>query len=174
MRLKLGAAAPIVPPDDNYWIAPTATVIGDVRLGEAASVWFGAVLRGDNELIAIGAGSNVQDLCMIHTDPGFQATIGAGCTIGHRAILHGCTIGDNTLVGMGAIVLNGAMIGRNCLIGASALIPEKKQIPDNSLVLGSPGRIVRTLDDEAIRQLGLAAEVYVANWKRYAAELGPI
>jgi carbonic anhydrase/acetyltransferase-like protein (isoleucine patch superfamily) len=136
-------------------------------------VWFGAVLRGDNEPITIGAGSNVQDLCMIHTDPGFPAVVGAGCTIGHRAILHGCTIGDNSLVGMGAIVLNGATVGRNCLVGAGALVPEKKRIPDNSLVVGAPGRVVRELDEEAVRDLGRAAAIYVANWKRYAAGLEP-
>jgi carbonic anhydrase/acetyltransferase-like protein (isoleucine patch superfamily) len=171
MLLKLGGVAPTVPAEGRYWIAPNATLVGDVRLGEEASVWFGAVLRGDNEPIAIGARSNVQDLTMIHADPGFPATVGSGCTIGHRAILHGCTIGDNSLIGMGAIVLNGATIGRNCLVGAGALIPERKQIPDNSLVVGSPGKVIRQLDEEAVRQLGLAAAIYVANWKRFAAGL---
>ncbi len=169
--LTLDGIAPKLSGEGRFWIAPNATIVGDVELMAEASVWFGAVLRGDNEPIVVGPRSNVQDLTLIHTDAGFPATIGAGCTIGHRALLHGCTIGDNSLIGMGAILLNGAVIGRNCLIGAGALIPEGKEIPDNSLVIGAPGRVVRELDAAAIEALGAAASHYVQNWKRFAAGL---
>lgn len=155
-------------PRGQAWIAPNATVIGDVTLGVDASVWFGSVLRGDNATITIGARSNVQDLCMIHVDPGYPCTVGENCTIGHRAILHGCTIGENTLVGMGAIILNGAQIGRNCLIGAGALVAENKVIPDNSMVLGMPGKVVRSLEEKDFANLARAAEHYVGKWKRFA------
>ncbi len=171
MLLELDGVAPQVPTVGRYWVAPNATVLGNVLLSDEASVWFGAVLRGDNEPITIGPRTNVQDLSVIHTDWGFPATVGADCTIGHRAILHGCTIGDNSLIGMGAVVLNGAVIGRNCLIGAGALIPERKIVPDNSLVVGMPGKVVRELDEAAIRGLTLSAASYVANWKRFAAGL---
>ena len=174
MLFSLQAGAPQLPPEGRFWIAPNATVLGKVRIGEDASVWFGAVLRGDNELITIGERSNVQDLCIVHTDAGFPATIGRGCTIGHRAIVHGCTIGDNSLVGMGAVVLNGAVIGRNCLVGAGALVPEKRVVPDNSLVVGTPAKVVRTLDSDAEQMLALTASHYVDNWKRFAAELKPL
>ena len=153
------------------WIAPTASVIGKVRLGEEASVWFGAVLRGDNEPIVVGERSNIQDLAVIHSDPGFPVTIGAGCTIGHRAILHGCTIGENSLVGMGAIILNGSTIGRNCMIGAGALIAEGKTVADNSLVVGMPGKVIRTLGDDGEKMLREAADIYVARWKGYRDSL---
>ena len=139
----LDGVAPILPPEGNYWVAPDAVLVGKVKLDADASIWFGAVLRGDNELIHICEGSNVQDGCVLHTDMGFPMTVEPGCTIGHSAILHGCTIGENSLIGMGATVLNGARIGRNCLVGANALIAEGKIIPDNSLVLGAPGRVVR-------------------------------
>lgn len=158
---------------DDYWIAPTASVIGNVKLEKDVSIWWGAVLRGDNELIHIGAGSNVQDLCVLHTDPNFPLSVAPGCTIGHRAILHGCTVGENSLVGMGAVVLNGARIGKNCLIGAHALIPEGKEIPDNSLVVGAPGKVARTLDAEAAQKLAGSAQRYAAKWKIYAASLKP-
>jgi carbonic anhydrase/acetyltransferase-like protein (isoleucine patch superfamily) len=141
----LGMIAPELPSDGAYWIAPSASVIGFVRLERNASVWFGAVLRGDNELILIGEGSNVQDGCVLHTDIGFPLTVGRNCTIGHQAILHGCTIDDNCLIGMGATILNGARIGKNCLVGAHALISENKEIPDNSMVLGMPGKVVKQL-----------------------------
>jgi carbonic anhydrase/acetyltransferase-like protein (isoleucine patch superfamily) len=173
MLYTLGGIAPTLPPEGRFWIAESAAIIGDVRLEDEASVWFGAVLRGDNEPILVGARSNVQDLVTIHTDMGFPATIGRDCTIGHRAILHGCTIGDNSMIGMGAIVLNGAVIGRNCVIGAGALIPEKKEIADNSLVIGAPGKVVRTLDADAARALTLSAAAYAAKWKRFARELKP-
>ncbi len=153
------------------WIAPSADVIGKARLLHNASVWFGAVLRGDNEWITIGENSNVQDGCVLHTDMGAPLMIGSYCTIGHKAILHGCTIGDNSLIGMGAVVLNRAIIGKNCLIGASALIPEGKVIPDNSLVVGAPGRVVRQLDEVAIGDLRKSAEGYVRNWQRFAKGL---
>lgn len=170
----LGDAVPELPPGERYWIAPNATLIGQVRLEEFASVWFGAVLRGDNEPIVVGARSNIQDLCVLHTDPGFPLTIGPDCTIGHRAILHGCTIGPNSLVGMGAILLNGARVGRNCLVGAGALIAEGKDIPDNSLVLGAPGRVVRQLSEEDALRLSKAAAIYMAKWRRYRPELREI
>jgi len=158
-------------PDGFCWIAPNATIIGNVEIGENAGVWFGSVLRGDNEPISIGRDTNVQEDCVFHTDPGFPVTIGEGCTIGHKAMIHGCTIGSNSLVGMGATVLNGAKIGNNCLIGAGALIPEGKQIPDGSLVVGMPGKIIRELDAVAIEGLKRSAEHYVANAKRFAKEL---
>ncbi|WP_417693857.1 gamma carbonic anhydrase family protein [Roseibium sp.] len=160
--------------ETESWIAPDATVIGSVRLEREASIWFGAILRGDNELILIGERSNIQDGCVCHTDIGFPLTIGAGCTIGHKAILHGCTIGANSLVGMGATVLNGAVIGENCLIGANALIPEGKVIPDNSLVVGMPGKVARTLDEAAIEGLRKSADGYVRNWRRFKAGLAPV
>ena len=149
------------------WVAPTAVLIGRVRLKHDASVWFGAVLRADDEPIEIGARSNVQDNCVFHVDPGYPLTIGEDCTIGHHAMLHGCTIGSNSLVGMCATVPNGARIGRNCLIGAHALITENKVIPDNSVVMGAPGRVVRESDDQGARGLTQAAAVYVARWRRY-------
>jgi carbonic anhydrase/acetyltransferase-like protein (isoleucine patch superfamily) len=167
----LGGASPELPQVGSFWIAPGADVVGRVRLENNASVWFGAVLRGDNELILVGEGSNVQDGCVLHTDVGSPLTIGKNCTIGHQAMLHGCTIGDNSLVGIGATILNNAVIGRNCLIGAHALITEGKTIPDNSLVIGAPGRVVRQLDAEAIARLAKSAKGYVLNWQRYAKGL---
>jgi carbonic anhydrase/acetyltransferase-like protein (isoleucine patch superfamily) len=161
-------------PDGFCWVAETAAVIGNVVLGTDVGIWFGAVLRGDNEPIIIGAGTNIQDNCVLHTDMGFPLNIGSGCTIGHKAILHGCTIGDNSLIGMGATVLNGARIGNNCLIGANALITEGKEIPDNSLVVGAPARIIRTVDAEGETSLRRSAEHYVANAKRFAAGVRPI
>ena len=170
----LGKLTPKTPAPDCHWIAPDANVIGQVELGEDVGVWFGVTLRGDSEPIVVGAGSNIQEGVMVHVDPGFPVTIGEGCTIGHHAIVHGCTIGDNSLIGMGATVLNGAKIGRNCLVGANALVTEGKEFPDNSLIVGSPARAIRTLDDKAIEGLRRSAEHYVANWKRFAAELTPL
>ena len=167
----LDGVAADLPPADSHWIAPSADVIGKVRLLADASIWFGAVLRGDNEWITIGEGSNVQDGCVLHTDLGAALTIGKNCTIGHKTILHGCTIGDNSLIGMGAIVLNHAVIGKNCLIGAGALIAEGKVIPDNSLVVGSPGKVLRTLSDDEIKAMHKNAARYVENLKRYADSL---
>lgn len=167
----LDELTPQFPADNAHWIAPDATVIGRVRLERDASVWFSAVLRGDNELIHLGEVTNVQDGCILHTDPGYPLTIGEGCTIGHRAILHGCTIGAHSLVGMGATILNGARIGRECIIGANALIPENKDIPDRSLVIGSPGRVKRELTDEEAASVRVSAETYHKNWQRYKAGL---
>lgn len=170
---SLDGVAPQLDDPDSVWIAPDAQVIGRVVLGRDVGIWFGAALRGDNETIAIGAGSNVQELTVMHTDLGFPLTIGEGCTIGHRAILHGCTIGDNSLIGMGAIVLNGARIGNNCLVGAGALVTEGKEFPDNSLIVGSPARVVRTLDAAAVERLKWSASHYVANARRFKAGLKP-
>ena len=167
----LREAVPQLPAEGDYWIAPNAVLIGRVVLKKNASVWFGATLRGDNEPITVGENSNVQDGSVLHTDAGSPLVIGANVTVGHLAMLHGCTIGDNTLIGIGAVVLNGARIGRNCLIGAKALIPEGKQIPDNSLVVGAPGRVLRPLSEAQLAMLTHSAEHYVRNWKRYAADL---
>jgi carbonic anhydrase/acetyltransferase-like protein (isoleucine patch superfamily) len=153
--------------DPNAWVAPDANVIGKVVLEAESSVWFCATLRGDNELISLGRGSNIQENCVLHTDMGYPLTIGQGCTIGHKVMLHGCTIGDNSLIGMGATILNGAKIGNNCLIGAGALITEGKEIPDGSLVMGVPGKIVRELDDAAINGLRLSALGYQKNSRRF-------
>ena len=169
----LGGREPEYPADDSAWVAPGAFVIGTVRLQRDASIWFGAVLRGDNELIDIGEGSNVQDGAVLHTDPGSPLTLGRGVTVGHRAVLHGCTIGDYSLIGIGATILNGARIGRDCLVGAGALITEGKVIPDGSLVLGAPGRVARTLDVEAISALRAGAAHYVENARRYRRDLHP-
>ncbi len=170
----LDGVSPELPEEGHFWIAPSADVIGRVRLLRDASIWFGAVLRGDNEWLTVGEGSNVQDGSVLHSDMGAPLTIGRDCTIGHKAILHGCTIGDNSLVGMGATILNHAVIGKNCLIGAGALVPERKVIPDNSLVVGAPGKVVRVLDDEAVAGLLKSAQGYVRNWKRFAAGLSKI
>jgi carbonic anhydrase/acetyltransferase-like protein (isoleucine patch superfamily) len=167
----LDGQSPELPAAGTFWIAASADVVGKIRVLTNASIWFATVLRGDNEWITLGQGSNVQDGCVLHTDMGAPLTIGSNCTIGHKAILHGCTIGDNSLIGMGAIVLNHAQIGKNCLIGAGALIPEGKIIPDNSLVVGQPGKVIRLLDDQAAAKLTLSAESYQRNWKRFAAGL---
>ncbi|MHA7772287.1 gamma carbonic anhydrase family protein [Roseibium sp. M-1] len=167
----LDGRTPVFPENGEYWVAPNATLIGDIVLKDAASVWFGAVLRGDNEPITVGIRSNVQDGCVFHTDMGYPLTIGSNCTIGHKAILHGCTIGDNSLVGMGATILNGAVIGSNCIIGANALIAEGKEIPDNSLVVGVPGKIVKTLPEEIAASIANSADGYVRNWRRFKAGL---
>ena len=156
---------------ENVWIAPSATVLGRVVLEADANIWFGAVLRGDNEEIRVGAGSNVQDNAVLHSDWGYPLRIGANCTIGHRAMLHGCTVGDGSLIGMAATVLNGARIGRGCLIGAGALITEGKEIPDYSLVMGAPGKVIRQLDSEAQARLFKSAEGYRLNAARYVKGL---
>ena len=157
-----------LPAEGRYWVAPNAVLLGKVRLDDMASVWFGAVLRGDNEWIEIGMRSQIQDNCTLHTDPGFPLTIGQSCVIGHNVVLHGCTIGDSSLIGMGAIVLNGARIGANCLVGAGALITEGKEFPDGSVILGAPAKAVRETDEKARAMTARAAEVYVRRWKRYA------
>lgn len=164
---ELDGQAPELPDNGDAWIAPGAHVIGRVRLQEGANVWFGAVLRGDNEWIEIGEKTNVQDMVMMHTDMGYPLQIGKGCTIGHQATLHGCTVGENTLIGMGAVVLNGAKIGKNCVIGAKALVAEGKEIPDNSLVVGVPARVVKTLGEGAARKLVESSEHYHQNAHRF-------
>jgi carbonic anhydrase/acetyltransferase-like protein (isoleucine patch superfamily) len=168
---SLQGEAPDLAPSDQCYVAETAVVIGKVRIKVGASVWFGAVLRGDNEWIEIGERSNIQDNCTLHTDPGFPLTVGEGCTIGHNAILHGCTIAPNTLIGMGAIVMNGARIGSNCIVGAGALVREGAAVPDNSLVVGSPARKIRDNDAAAIRMIGHAADIYFNRWRSYASGL---
>jgi carbonic anhydrase/acetyltransferase-like protein (isoleucine patch superfamily) len=162
---------PVLPPEGRYWIAPNASVIGDVVLQEDVGIWFGAVLRGDNERLSIGARSNIQEGVTLHTDDGLPLHVGADCTIGHNAILHSCYIDDCTLIGMGAIVLNGARIGRHCLVGAGALVTENKTFPDGSLIVGSPAKVVRPLDEATIAALQASADRYVANWRRYASGL---
>jgi carbonic anhydrase/acetyltransferase-like protein (isoleucine patch superfamily) len=162
---------PDVPAPAEHWIAPNAVVLGRVRLLKNASVWFGAVLRGDTEWIEIGENSNIQDNSVLHTDPGCPLTVGKDVTVGHQVMLHGCTIGDGSLVGIGSVILNRTRIGRNCLIGANTLIGEGKDIPDNSMVIGSPGKVIRTLDENAAALLKLSADHYVNNWRRFAAEL---
>jgi carbonic anhydrase/acetyltransferase-like protein (isoleucine patch superfamily) len=169
MIYALDGIAPAI--DPSAWVASEATVIGKVVVGADASVWFGATLRGDNEVIHVGAGSNVQENCVLHTDMGFPLTIGTNCTIGHKAMLHGCTIGDGTLIGMGATILNGAKIGAGCLIGACALITEGKEIPDGSLVMGAPGKVVRQLDQTARARLLASAAGYQANARRFRSGL---
>ncbi|RKZ35548.1 MAG: gamma carbonic anhydrase family protein [Gammaproteobacteria bacterium] len=155
----------------EHYIAPNATVIGSVVLQDRVSVWFNAVLRGDNEPVVVGEGSNIQDGSVLHTDPGAPLTIGCGVTVGHMAMLHGCTIGDNSLIGIKAVILNHARIGRDCIVGANTLIPEGKEIPDRSLVIGSPGRVIRQVTDEEIQGLRESAEHYVENMRRFQAEL---
>ncbi len=174
MIYDLDGDRPELPELGRYWVAPNASVIGKVRLKVDASVWFGAVLRGDNEWIELGERSQIQDNATLHTDPGYPLTIGPDCVIGHNVILHGCTIGPNSLVGMGAIMLNGARIGANCLVGAGALITEGKTFPDGSLIVGSPARAVRALDEAAIKMIARGADIYVRRFKQYAKGLKPV
>lgn len=169
MKYRLGNAR--VEQHPQSWVAPSATLIGKVRLEAGASVWFGAVLRGDNELIHIGEDSNVQDGAVMHTDMGSPLTLGKGVTVGHNAMLHGCSVGDYSLVGINAVVLNGARIGKHCIIGANALIAEGKEIPDGSLVVGSPGKVVRELTEQQKKLLEASAAHYVQNARRYATGL---
>lgn len=162
---------PDLPPASQYWIADTAVLIGRVRLLAEASIWFGCVLRGDNEWIEVGARSNIQENSILHTDMGFPLTIGADCTIGHGVTLHGCTIGDGSLIGMGATILNGAKIGKGCLVGAGALVTEGKEFPDHSMIVGTPAKAIRALESAAVERLKGSAAGYVRNWRRYAAGL---
>lgn len=157
----------------DYWIAPDAIVIGSVVLGPNASVWFGCIVRADNDVITIGENSQLQDGCVLHTDAGFPLTLGRGVSVGHMAMLHGCTVGDGSLIGIKSVILNGARIGRNCLIGANALIAEGKEIPDGSLVIGSPGKVVRQLTPEEIGRINSASDHYVAKFKRYRESFKP-
>ena len=170
---SLGATGPQLPPEGEYWIAPNAAVMGNVIMRRNSSIWWGAIVRGDNDPIDIGENTNVQDGSVLHTDAGSPLTIGANVTIGHMVMLHGCTIGDGSLIGIGSIILNGARIGKNCLIGAGALITEGKEIPDNSMVMGAPGKVVREIGEQHAVVLQASALHYVENWKRYRAELKP-
>ena len=170
----LGDTQPETPASGDFWVAPDANVIGRVVLEDATSIWFGSTLRGDNEPMVIGRGTNIQENCVLHTDPGCPLTVGANCTIGHKAMLHGCTIGEGSLIGMGATVLNGAVIGKGCLIGAGALITEGKTIPDGSLVMGAPGKVVRELTKEQQAGLIRSAEHYQANMRRFRDELSAL
>lgn len=170
----LDGIGPTLPAADRFWVAPDAQIIGNVWLAEDASVWFGSVLRGDNERIFLGPRTNVQDGCLLHTDMGYPLDIGEDCSIGHHAVLHGCMIGDNSLIGMGAVLLNGVKIGRNCLVGANSLLTEGKVFPDNSLIVGSPARAIRSIDAAMAAQLRENAAHYVKNWQRYARGLEPL
>ena len=167
----IDGAAPEFPADGEYWIAPTAVVIGKVRLLKNASVWFGAVLRGDNDWITIGENSNVQDNAVVHTDPGQPVTLGANVTVGHNVILHSTTVGDNSLIGMGSTLLNRSRIGVHCIVGANALVAEGKEYADGSLIIGAPARVARTLTDEERARLQFSADVYVANAERFRKAL---
>jgi carbonic anhydrase/acetyltransferase-like protein (isoleucine patch superfamily) len=171
---SLGAVSPQLPAGEEYWIAPNAAVMGNVILKKNASVWWGATLRGDNDPITIGENSNIQDGSVLHTDAGVPLTIGANVTVGHLVMLHGCEIGDNSLVGIGSVILNGAKIGRNCLIGANVLITEGKEIPDNSLVMGAPGKVIREVSEHQAMILVGSAHHYVENWKRYRRDLAEV
>jgi carbonic anhydrase/acetyltransferase-like protein (isoleucine patch superfamily) len=170
----LNGEAPRYADEDSTYVAPGAMVIGGVIIGTNVSLWPYVVIRGDNEPIVIGAGCNIQEHSLLHTDPGFPITIGEGCTIGHRAILHGCVIGNNSLIGMGAIVLNGAKIGNNCLVGAGALVTEGKEFPDGSLIVGSPAKVVRALNEAEIARLAVSAAHYVANGRRFKIGLSEV
>lgn len=166
---RIGTSTPTV--DASAWIAPGAHVVGQVTIAAQCGVWFGAVVRGDNEPIHLGQGSNVQEGAVLHTDPGFPLSIGEGVTVGHQAMLHGCTIGDGCLIGIQAVVMNGAVLGRECLVAAGALITEGKSFPDRSLILGSPAKAVRTLSDGELDALRRSAEVYIAKARSYAVDL---
>ena len=169
----LGDRRPVLE-GEHHFIADNATVIGSVRLKDSSSVWFNCVLRGDNDWIEIGERSNIQDGCVLHTDPGLKLCIGNNVTVGHKAMLHGCSIGDNSLIGIGSTVLNRARIGSNCIVGAHALVTENKDFPDGSLILGVPARVARTLTDEEIAGISEAADIYVANARRFRNELNKL
>ncbi len=160
--------------DPQSWVAPNAIVIGDVRLARNASIWWNATVRGDNDPISIGEDSNIQDQCVLHTDEGVPLTIGREVTVGHLVMLHGCTIGDGSLIGIGSVLLNRAVIGKGCIVGANTLVPEGKVFPDHSLIVGSPGKVVRQLDADQVARIRLSAAHYVDNWQRYQRELQAI
>ncbi len=168
---ELDGQAPELPGEGRYYLADSAVLIGRVRIKTEVSIWFGAVLRGDNEWIEIGERSDVQDNCTLHTDPGYPIVIGSNTLIGHNVVLHGCCVGDNSLIGMGAILLNGSKIGNNSLVGAGSVITEGKTFPDNSLIVGAPARVIRTLDEKLIAMIRGGADIYVRRWKRYAQGL---
>lgn len=174
MIYELAGVRPQLPPEGQYWIAPSAEVIGDVVLEADVSIWFQAVLRGDCERLHVGEGSNVQDASVLHADPGSPLRIGRDVTVGHQCMLHGCTVEDGALIGIGAVVLNGAVIGAGSLLGAKSLVPEGRVYPPNSLILGSPARVLRELTPEEQAALAHGAEHYRENWRRFAAELRPL
>jgi carbonic anhydrase/acetyltransferase-like protein (isoleucine patch superfamily) len=171
---EVDGVRPTLPADGRYWIAGSAEVMGNVILKANASIWYGCVLRGDNDPITIGENSNIQDLSVIHTDIGAPVTIGANVTVGHRVILHGCEIGDDTLIGMGSTILNRVKIGKNCIIGANALIAEGKEIPDNSLVMGAPGKVIKDVSPQQIQMIKMSALHYVENWQKHQAKVTKI
>lgn len=172
MICSIDGIGPTLPADEDYWLAPDAAIIGNVHLGREVGIWFGAVLRADHDrTITVGAGTNIQDNCVLHADPGFPVSIGDYCTVGHNVTLHGCTVGDNCLIGMGSTILNGASIGRNCLVGANALITENAIVPDNSMVRGMPGKVVGQLDEARIRFIREQADAYITMWQRYRLSL---
>lgn len=171
---ELDGRQPEFPQNDEYWVAPTAVLIGAVRMDAMSSIWFGSVLRGDNELIHLGENSNIQENCVLHTDMGYPLTIAENCTIGHKVMLHGCTVRKNSLIGMGATVLNGAVIGENSLVGANSLVTEGKEFPDNSLIMGSPAKVVGTIDDAMAARMKQGAEFYVKNWQKFKSGLKEI
>lgn len=168
---EIDGVKPEFPADGRYWVAETAVLIGRVRMKTDTSIWFGAVLRGDNEWIELGERSQIQDNATLHTDPGFPMVIGKSCVIGHKVMLHGCTIGDNTLIGMGAILLNGSKVGNNCIVGAGAVITEGKTFPDNSLIVGAPGRVIRQIDEKGLAMIKRGADIYVQRSQQYAKGL---
>ena len=170
MIYSLGDRAPVFE-GDGHFVADNATLIGSVRLGDRASVWFNCVLRGDNDWLIVGERSNIQDGSVLHTDPGLDLVVGNGVTVGHKVMLHGCKIGDNSLIGIGSTVLNGAKIGSNCIVGAHALVTENKVFPDGSLILGAPARVARELDAEEIAMIGRSADIYVRNAARFSSDL---
>ncbi len=167
----LGDFKPELPAPGEYWLAPTATLIGRVRLAKGVSVWWGTVLRGDNEWISVGENTNIQDNCVLHTDPGLELTIGANVTVGHNVVVHGAQVGDNSLIGMGSVLLNRSRVGTNCIVAAHTLIAENKEFPDNSLIMGSPGRLVRTVSEQEAAMIALSAAHYAENWKPFARGL---
>ena len=173
MKYALGDKVPKTA-SENYWIAPSADVMGDVTLGDNVSIWWGSVLRGDNDPMVIGDNCNIQDGCVLHTDPGFPLTLADNVSVGHMCMVHGCTVGAGSLIGINSVILNGARIGKNCLIGAKALIPEGKEIPDNSLVVGAPGKVIREVSDDQRDLMARIVKSYVARWQRYKRELTPL
>lgn len=174
MIYALGQQHPELPADGEYFVADNATVVGSVALGRNSSVWFNSVVRGDSDWITVGEGSNIQDGAVLHTDPGYHLRLGRHVIVGHQAMLHGCTVGDCSLIGIQAVVLNGAHIGRNCLIGAKTLIPEGMDVPDNSLVVGAPGKIKRVLTDHEIKKLSEGSETYINKFRFYLQGLTPV
>ena len=168
---ELDGVRPELPASGNYWIAPDAVLIGKVKLEEGASVWFGAVLRGDNEPITIGAKTNIQDGTILHTDPGYPCVVGPNCTVGHNAIVHGCIVGASCLIGMGATLMNGSKVGARSVVGANSLVSERKEFPEGSLIVGAPARAIRTVDEATLQHVERASEIYFNRWRKYTEKL---